>query len=115
MPSTLAVSRTGRPKSEDRTYIIPKGHLVLASPVVSQIDPQVWKDASKWEPSRWLDPEGVAAQALNAYENGSEKVDYGFGAVSKGTASPYSPFGAGRHRCIGEQVSAFFLRLSYVL
>lgn len=30
-------------------------------------------------------------------------VDYGYGAVSKGTASPYLPFGAGRHRCIGEK------------
>ncbi len=49
--------------------------------------------------------DGVAQQASKAYsdENG-EKVDYGFGAVSKGTESPYQPFGAGRHRCIGEQV-----------
>ena len=32
-----------------------------------------------------------------------EKEDYGYGLVSKGAASPYLPFGAGRHRCIGEQ------------
>jgi len=31
-----------------------------------------------------------------------EKIDYGYGLVSKGSASPYLPFGAGRHRCIGE-------------
>ncbi|OXB40141.1 cytochrome P450, family 51 (sterol 14-demethylase), partial [Cryptococcus neoformans] len=31
------------------------------------------------------------------------QVDYGFGSVSKGTESPYQPFGAGRHRCVGEQ------------
>jgi len=45
----------------------------------------------------------VAAQAAEEYsgEKG-EKVDYGFGTVSKGTESPYQPFGAGRHRCIGE-------------
>lgn len=30
-------------------------------------------------------------------------VDYGYGNVSKGTRSPYLPFGAGRHRCIGEK------------
>jgi len=30
-------------------------------------------------------------------------IDYGYGLVSKGTGSPYLPFGAGRHRCIGEQ------------
>jgi sterol 14-demethylase len=47
----------------------------------------------------------VAAQAFKEYvDEGGEKVDYGFGAVSKGTDSPYQPFGAGRHRCIGEQV-----------
>lgn len=29
-------------------------------------------------------------------------MDYGYGLVSKGAGSPYLPFGAGRHRCIGE-------------
>jgi len=68
------------------------------------MDPRVWKDASKWEPSRWADPEGVAKQALKQYEDkGGEMIDYGFGKVSKGTESVYQPFGAGRHRCIGEQ------------
>lgn len=91
--------------SKDSTYIIPKGFYVLASPAISQMDPSVWKDADKWQPARWSDPEGVAAQAFKTYadENG-EKIDYGFGAVSKGTESPYQPFGAGKHRCIGEQV-----------
>jgi sterol 14alpha-demethylase len=32
-----------------------------------------------------------------------EKFDYGYGLISKGASSPYLPFGAGRHRCIGEQ------------
>lgn len=86
-----------------RSYVIPKGHLILASPAVSQMDPRVWKDASEWEPSRWSDPEGVAKQALEQDEGG-ELIDYGFGKVSKGTESVYQPFGAGRHRCIGEQV-----------
>jgi sterol 14-demethylase len=92
-------------KETSRSYVIPKGHLILASPAVSQMDPRVWKDASKWEPSRWADPEGVAKQALKQYEDkGGEMIDYGFGKVSKGTESVYQPFGAGRHRCIGEQV-----------
>ncbi|KAF9048601.1 lanosterol 14-alpha-demethylase [Panaeolus papilionaceus] len=98
VPATLAAP------SKDGIYVVPKGHYVLASPAVSQVDPTVWKDATKWDPARWNDNEGVAAQAFKMYsdENG-EKIDYGFGAVSKGTESPYQPFGAGRHRCIGEQ------------
>ncbi len=94
--------------SKDGVFVVPKGHYVLASPSVSQMDPRVWKDAQRFDVSRWTDPDGVAAQAFKAYadENG-EKIDYGFGAVSKGTESPYQPFGAGRHRCIGEQVGCF--------
>ncbi|KAF5342001.1 hypothetical protein D9611_001447 [Ephemerocybe angulata] len=98
VPGTL--SNPGK----DKTFIIPKGHFVMASPVVSQMDPEIWKNSEEWDPLRWSDPNGVAAQAFKTYldENG-EKVDYGFGAVSKGTESPYQPFGAGKHRCIGEQ------------
>ncbi|KAF8907290.1 lanosterol 14-alpha-demethylase [Gymnopilus junonius] len=98
VPATLAAP------TKDGVYIVPKGNYVLASPQISQMDPAVWKDSEKWDPYRWNDSEGVAAQAFKMYldENG-EKVDYGFGAVSKGTESPYQPFGAGKHRCIGEQ------------
>lgn len=97
-------------------YVIPKGHYVMASPVISQMDPAIWKSPQKWEPVRWSDSEGVAAQAFKEYldENG-EKVDYGFGKVSKGTDSPYQPFGAGRHRCIGEQVSIVSVSLRKVI
>jgi len=92
--------------SKDGSFIVPQGHYVLASPLVSQMDPKVWKEPTKWDPYRWSDPEGVASQALKTYVDGDgEKIDFGFGAVSKGTESPYQPFGAGRHRCIGEQVS----------
>jgi sterol 14alpha-demethylase len=88
------------------SMVVPAGHYVLACPAVSQVDPLVWKDPLKWDPSRWQDAEGVAQQAFKMYEDqNGEKVDFGFGAVSKGTDSPYQPFGAGRHRCIGEQVS----------
>ncbi|KAF9267916.1 lanosterol 14-alpha-demethylase [Marasmius fiardii PR-910] len=108
VPATL-----GAP-SENTSYVVPKGHYVLASPSVSQRDPLVWRDADKWDPYRWSDPEGVAAQALKTYvDESGEKIDYGFGAVSKGTESPYQPFGAGRHRCIGEQFA--YLQLGTLL
>ncbi|EJD06923.1 lanosterol 14-alpha-demethylase [Fomitiporia mediterranea MF3/22] len=100
--------------SKDGSYVVPKGYFVLSSPAVSQVDPKVWPNALEWEPSRWSDAEGFAAQAYKTYadENG-EKVDYGFGAVSKGTESPYQPFGAGRHRCIGEQFA--YLQIGTIL
>lgn len=97
--------------------------MALSSPAVSQMDPRIWKDANVWDPYRWSDPNGVAAKEYKEYTEGNvEKVDFGFGAVSKGTdrlvfclfsldvsfltsrCSSYLPFGAGRHRCIGEQV-----------
>jgi sterol 14-demethylase len=99
IPATLAAP------SKDGVYVVPKGYYVLASAAVSQVDPRIWAHPMKWDPARWSDPEGVAAQAFKTYSDESgEKIDYGFGAVSKGTESPYQPFGAGRHRCIGEQV-----------
>ncbi|OBZ76445.1 Lanosterol 14-alpha demethylase [Grifola frondosa] len=98
--------------SEDNVYVVPKGDIVLASPIISQLDPLTWQDATTWEPSRWYDTEGVAAQANKQYEEGA-KVDFGFGLVGKGTLSPYLPFGAGRHRCIGEQFA--YLQVSMII
>jgi len=112
--SDLPVPPTLSAPSKDGTYVVPKGHFVLSSPAVSHVDPRTWKDPLVWDPSRWNDVDGVAQQASKAYsdENG-EKVDYGFGAVSKGTESPYQPFGAGRHRCIGEQFA--YLQIGTIL
>ena len=109
VPATLAAP------SEDVTFVVPKGDIVLASPLISQRDPAVWESSDSWEPRRWYDEKGTAAQAHKEYIEG-EKVDFGFGLVSKGTVSPYLPFGAGRHRCIGEQVrfgAAVWMRFSY--
>lgn len=94
--------------SENSAYVVPKGDIAMASPALSQVDPMFWERGGQWDPWRWLDKEGMAAKAQSAYDDGA-KVDFGFGLVSKGTDSPYLPFGAGRHRCIGEQVSFFFL------
>jgi sterol 14-demethylase len=68
----------------------------------------VWKDPQAWDPSRWSDPEGIAAEAARTYlDENREKIDYGFDAVSKGMESLYQPFDAGRHRCIGASVNRF--------
>lgn len=71
----------------------------MAAPGVSAMDPKIWDQPKNWNPHRWLDEKGVGAAALeNYYGTSGEQVDYGFGQVSKGTESPYQPFGAGRHR-----------------
>lgn len=103
--SDIIVPRALSAPSEDGQYIIPKGHTAVASPAFTQVDRKIWKNHTEWDPYRWIDPSGEAAQALQEYLTG-EKVDYGYGFVSKGTESVYQPFGAGRHRCIGEHVSS---------
>jgi sterol 14alpha-demethylase len=68
------------------------------------MDPNVWPNPNDWDPYRWISSDGVSHGAKLALKDEAtgEKIDYGFGMVSKGTESPYQPFGAGRHRCIGE-------------
>ncbi|OCH94411.1 lanosterol 14-alpha-demethylase [Obba rivulosa] len=110
--SALPVPPSLAAPSEDSVYVVPAGHTVLASPALSQVDPLTWKDAEKWDPARWYDQDGAAAMAQREYDEGT-KVDFGFGLVSKGTESPYLPFGAGRHRCIGEQFA--FLQVGTVV
>ncbi|KAL1674202.1 cytochrome P450 [Schizophyllum commune] len=109
VPTSLAA-----PDKEGGVYIIPKGSWTLASPIMSQMDPSIWVHPERFELARWTDPEGFAKQALKTYDDkDGEKIDFGFGLVSKGTESPYQPFGAGRHRCIGEQFA--YLQLGVVL
>ncbi|PAV21443.1 lanosterol 14-alpha-demethylase [Pyrrhoderma noxium] len=117
VPPTLASSASSASasrKNDENAYFVPKGYYAVSSPAVSQVDPLVWKEARKWDPKRWLEKDGVADRAGRTYDDADgERVDYGFGAVSKGTESPYQPFGAGRHRCIGEQFA--YLQLGMVI
>jgi len=98
--------------TESSSYIIPTSHYMLAAPGVSAMDPRIWPDATTWNPSRWTDEKGAGAEASELY-TGGEQVDYGYGMVSKGTESPYQPFGAGRHRCVGEQFA--YMQLSVII
>lgn len=84
---------------EGTNYVIPTSHTLLASPGVTARVPEYFPNPGLWDPHRWDDDKAVKVEDNEA----DEQIDYGYGMVSKGTNSPYLPFGAGRHRCIGEQ------------
>lgn len=108
VPPTLSNNNfsAGGKRNDDTTLVIPKGHNVLAAPGVSAMDPQLWDSPEEFKPSRWIEghkgPKDAQAAAAGA-DGKDEVVDYGWGAVSTSASSSYLPFGAGRHRCIGEQ------------
>lgn len=81
---------------EGTSWIVPPSHVLLAAPATMGKSDEFFPNAAVWDPYRW---EGMADPA----EQEKEKIDYGYGLVSTGADSTYLPFGAGRHRCIGEQ------------
>ncbi|KZZ99010.1 cytochrome P450 51A [Moelleriella libera RCEF 2490] len=76
-------------------YVIAPGRILVSSPMMSHMTEQHFPNAKSWDPHRW--------DGMPLGETQDDMIDYGYGAVSKGTKSPYLPFGAGRHRCIGEK------------
>ncbi|KAI1467548.1 cytochrome P450 51A [Daldinia caldariorum] len=82
-------------------FVITPDKVLLASPIMTHLNEEHFANPLVWDPHRWDDVVEV--------ENKEDMVDYGYGAISKGTRSPYLPFGAGRHRCIGEKFA--FLNL----
>jgi len=65
------------PISED--YTVPAGSMVIPSFFNSLHDPSVYPEPEKFDPERWLDPEGSASK----------------------NPKNYIGFGSGPHRCIG--------------
>lgn len=96
---------------EGTNWTVPKSYTLLSSPGVTARSAEFFPDPSTWNPHRW--DAKAAGAPVNTAEADEDKVDYGYGLVSKGTNSPYLPFGAGRHRCIGEQFA--YLQLTTIL
>lgn len=86
-------------------YIVPPSHTLLSSPGVTARDERHFKNPMTWDPHRW--------ETRIEAEDSTDTIDYGYGVVSKGTKSPYLPFGAGRHRCIGEKFA--YLNLAVIV
>jgi len=88
-------------------WIIPPTHTVLACPTLSARLEENFPSPLKWDPHRWQQPQQASSSSTTNNKDDEEdeklKIDYGFGKVSKAVGSPYLPFGAGRHRCVGEQ------------
>ncbi|KAJ9611188.1 Sterol 14-alpha demethylase cyp51c [Cladophialophora chaetospira] len=81
----------------DTDVVIPAGHILLAAPGVPARSDEFFPHALNWDPHRWDKP------LKNDEDAEDDTIDYGYGAVSsKAAYSPYLPFGAGRHRCVGE-------------
>ncbi len=85
---------------EGTPYIIPTSHVLLAAPGVTSKTDSHFPEPDLWEPHRWEEESKLYRTNRDIEED--EEIDYGYGLVSKGASSPYLPFGAGRHRCIGE-------------
>lgn len=73
-------------------YTIPAGHFLCGSQAVSQMDPVRFPNPEKFDPKRFL----------NNDEGSGEWTINGVDIAQKSARSNFLPFGAGRHRCIGE-------------
>lgn len=77
-------------------WIIPPSRILLATPATSAKDDNHFPDANGWHLRRW-------ERVSDPMEQETGKKDYGYSLLSTGADNNFLPFGAGRHRCIGEQ------------
>ncbi|KAK8066546.1 cytochrome P450- family 51 (sterol 14-demethylase) [Apiospora hydei] len=91
-----------------KPYVIGADKVLLSSSMVTATSEEFFRDAQSWNPHRWDEPAKAAVAVAD-----EEMVDYGYGATTSGSRNPYLPFGAGRHRCIGEKFA--YLNLGVIV
>lgn len=79
-PPAWAIGRLALEDHQFGDFAVPKGSLVLASPIVTQRDPRFWPDPEEFRPERWFEV---------SIKEASQRFSY-------------FPFGGGVRRCIGE-------------
>ncbi|KAK2150111.1 hypothetical protein LSH36_423g02010 [Paralvinella palmiformis] len=79
-PPIMTMMRMCKTEQNIMGYTIPAGHQVCVSPTTNHRLPDTWENFDQYDPDRFLDKTGATSE---------EKFSY-------------IPFGAGRHRCIGE-------------
>jgi cytochrome P450 len=94
-----------------KEYHIPTTHTLMAAPGFTSRQESFFPQPLNWQPHRWDEGHELAYTQMGLEKE--ELEDYGYGMISKGASSPYLPFGAGRHRCIGEQFA--YVQLGTVL
>ncbi|KAH6677819.1 cytochrome P450 [Plectosphaerella plurivora] len=75
-------------------WVIPPTHTLLASPSFLARTEETFERPLEFDPERWTVPQPG--------EGEQQQAPAGAELISKAVSSPYLPFGAGRHRCLGE-------------
>lgn len=88
-PPIITLLRKVMEPIEYKGYVIPEGHYIGVSPAMSQLEQKTWgADALEFNPDRFDPSSPLYSKSMEA--------------IGHGANSSYLPFGAGRHRCIGE-------------
>ncbi|CAO1599009.1 Lanosterol 14-alpha-demethylase [Xanthoria calcicola] len=91
---------------ENTRWVVPPQNILLATPAAMGRIDDYFPNPMEWDPHRW-------DTMSNPEDQEKEKTDYGYGLVATGADSTYLPFGAGRHRCIGEKYA--YLQLTIII
>ncbi|KKY21120.1 putative cytochrome p450 51 [Phaeomoniella chlamydospora] len=85
----------------DTDTIVPAGHILLAAPGYLARHPHYFPDPENWDPHRWGSNASDSPTTPPSHQPSNNNLT---NLKDKSAlTSPYLPFGAGRHRCVGEQ------------